>query len=869
MDSDLRRRIEDLLLALPGWDRYNDRHVLLKGHLGGHPIWQDLQTDGSPKNVARRLLDLCSDPNRPLRGHPPPICVLLAGLSNDRAAHPAHIAEISDLTARLCQGRRARPRPVWNRAPYRGLAFFDRRHAPIFFGRDAEVQDLIETLTTEQGRRLCVVIGASGSGKSSLVRAGLWARLEQGQVPELPGSADWLIAAMTPTDLDTPLGSLRAAAVAAIRDQESFDDRRGFDWGRAMAEIKDGTRSLAAVAQELLDGHPQSRWLLILDQMEELFTTVPKDQATVFIDLLIEATKPTAAGGDPPLQVLATLRADFFHHCLLHPSLKRSLVRDGGKFLLGPPDLTALIEMVAGPLTEVNLLERSGDGGDPVPLRWSLDPGLANRIAADADRREGGLALMAFALQELYRVCRPHRRLALATYESPEFGGLGGAIARRAEATLRELGEDWQPVLQRVFAQLVQVSEDEPPTRGRERLAFWDADPDAVRLIQVFVKARLLVAAAKPGEPPTVEVAHEALLREWPKLADWIGSRRDAFRLCERVRTEARAWVEGDLHRHVRRPWPGDTIGDIRHRLAETGLLDQLLQEPPVADLLTSEADWLLAQLCCTATDHQRRRDIGQRLAEIGDPRPGVGVVAGLPNILWCPIPGGEVTIKGHGRFKVAPFHMAAYPTTFAQFRCCLKSIQEDMFDFDEGSFSKLLYMLEKYDIGDRDNVWNVGLDNHPLTDCPWDSAAGYCGWLSVCLGIEVRLPNEWEWQWAAQGARKAFVYPWGSEWRAGLANTQESGIGRSTAVGMYPHGASGQGVYDLAGNVWEWCANGYEDPRAPAKGCYYDYGSRVSRGGSWDHDLGNACATRRVGLDVEFRGAHNGFRVVCVAPIR
>jgi len=109
MDPDLRRRIEDLLLALPQWERYDS---LLAGILRGHPIWLEVQTEGNQRDVARRLLDLCTNPTTPLHGHPPPICALLAGLAEELAAHPAHGAEVRDLSTRLCQGRRARPRPV-------------------------------------------------------------------------------------------------------------------------------------------------------------------------------------------------------------------------------------------------------------------------------------------------------------------------------------------------------------------------------------------------------------------------------------------------------------------------------------------------------------------------------------------------------------------------------------------------------------------------------------------------------------------------------------------------------------------------------------------------------------------------------------
>jgi hypothetical protein len=531
---ELRQRFERLLLDLPEWEREGERRALL-GVLREHAIWDELDLAGSPATVAVRLLDLHD------KHGPEPFLALLASLRDGQRSHPERSREIGVIESALRESRARRRREPWNGPPYRGLAYFDRRHAPIFFGREAEVDGLIRTMTaTGQGGRFTVVVGASGSGKSSLVRAGLWARLAAGQIPEIPGSERWLVTAMRPLEMGGAAASLHAALVRALQDHDGFEDKLD-----AAAGVSQG--SLAELAERLLPpGNP--RWLLILDQMEELFAPEQREEGATFLDRLIEAARPPSR-----FQVLATLRADFFHHCLDHPPLKRAVARDGGTFLLSAPGRLALERMVAGPIAEVEL-----------PKRWTLDAALPPTIAADAERSPGGLALMAFALRELYDRCEPNRRLDLAAYRGEDFGGLSGAIARSADATLEQLGEG-AGALERVFARLVRVNQDDAPTRRRERRSAWDDDPEARKLVDAFLKARLLVAdrGATAGEDPVIEVAHEALLREWPRLAGWIDQRREAFRLAERVRTEANAWMDGDPSRHHRRPWAADVIEDI------------------------------------------------------------------------------------------------------------------------------------------------------------------------------------------------------------------------------------------------------------------------------------------------------------------
>ncbi|MCC6861614.1 MAG: SUMF1/EgtB/PvdO family nonheme iron enzyme [Bryobacterales bacterium] len=834
MPPDLRYRFERLLLALPQWERPEERRALV-AILRSHEMWDYLQLGGSAATAATRLLDLYDEHG------PQPFRLLLSSLLERPGLPPELLEDTRTIDNELrCQGVQRRREPWTSGPPYRGLYRFERRHAPIFFGRDAEVDALIRTLTTtEQGRRFTVVIGASGSGKSSLVRAGVWARLADGQVPELPGSERWLISAMTPLEKEHPEDSLREGLLRAIEEQDGFEDKRDAAAGA-------GQGPLAELAERLLPPG-DVRWLLILDQMEELFTLEQQQDGAAFLDRLIEGTAPRAGGEPPRFQVLAALRADFFHYCLTHPPLKRAVGRDGGTFLLGPPGRLALERMVSGPVTEVDL-----------PQRWTLDPALPAAMAADAERHPGGLALMAFALRELYERCQRRRRLDLTTYRSQDFGGLGGAIARRADATLAALGGGGSAALERVFARLVRVSPEDVPTRRRERRSAWENDPEARKLVDAFEKARLLVAdrAGPAADDPVVEVAHEALLREWPRLARWIDQRRDAFRLAERVRTEARAWMEGDPNWRDRRPWATHVIENARAQLAQAGLLESLLQDPQVARLLTSEVEWILEELHWNTTTHIRCRDIGQRLAELGDPRPGIGVKNGAPDILWRPIPRGEVAIEGRGRFKVEPFHMAAFQITFGQFR----AFCEDMRGYDDKRWWKDLKREAK------DSAWQTPLVNHPVTDVSWYDATAFCRWLTTRLGFEVCLPDEWEWQWAAESAQTGFQYPWGPEWEDRLANTYESEIRRTTAVGMYPRGDSRQEVSDLAGNVWEWCRNVYERPQNTAPG---GQESRVLRGGAWASDQGYARAGFRLHAPPVARRSYFGFRVVCSSPIR
>jgi formylglycine-generating enzyme required for sulfatase activity len=280
---------------------------------------------------------------------------------------------------------------------------------------------------------------------------------------------------------------------------------------------------------------------------------------------------------------------------------------------------------------------------------------------------------------------------------------------------------------------------------------------------------------------------------------------------------------------------------------------------PTEREFVRSESERLLEAINQAATTHQEREKIGVRVAEIGDPRPGVGLRKdGLPDIVWCKVPEGEITLEeGKGTFHVAPFYIGKYPVTWMQFRSFLEA---------EDGYRKEGWWKGLAERQDQPGEQYRKLDNHPAENVSWYDAMAFCRWMTEKFGYEVRLPTEWEWQQAATGGNPANQYPWGPEWDASKANTVGSGLSRTTAVGMYPLGASQRIMaLDMSGNVMEWCLNEYNNPkRIEVSGKE----SRAVRGGSWYGFQDFARCAYRYNLHPNYRGSGLGFRLVCASPI-
>jgi formylglycine-generating enzyme required for sulfatase activity len=730
------------------------------------------------------------------------------------------------------------PAATWQGSPFPGLRRFNPEDAPIFFGRYRDTKGLLRKLA-DPANRFIAVLGASGSGKSSLVAAGL---IPQLQANAIEGSKDWIWLEFTPGGAEgDPYPTLTARLEPWLKRQ-----------GLREPEIARTLRAehgfgLIELAEKALANRPApAELLLFIDQFEELFTLTKEAHREPFIHLL------TTTARAPRVRMVVAMRADFFHRCLDYPGLDR-LLRDGS-YPLGPPGTSALYEMITGPATQAGL---------------EFEEGLVERILDDTGTGPGALALMAFALHELYEARETDGRLTHRAYE--RFGGVQQAISKRAEDTFQSLDSAAQAALGNVFRELLQVDDRGVATRQRAPLQTLGDSPATHSLIDRFVDARLLVRG--PGEDglPVVEVAHEALFRSWTRLKDWIEKTGDDHRLRRQITQLAAYWKAHDCKDEHR--WPDERVVEAVAMLDHLGLRQEEFPEVERDFLGPLDRERMLAELDDSANPHQRRAIIGVRLALLGDPRPGVGLREdGLPNIVWCAVPGGEIVLdieteersriarwlkhRARDTFSVEPFYIAKYPVTYIQYRAFLEA--------SDGFANPVWWQGLWFQVDKPGKQFNRR-DNHPAENLRWLEAMAFCRWLSARLDYEIRLPTEWEWQQAATGGDWGRVYPWPGDWDASRANTYESELSRSTAVGMYPHGASPVGALDMAGNVWEWCLNEYENPR---KVGLSGNANRVVRGGSWEYARGFARAASRDWFYPGYRYNFVGVRLVCASPI-
>jgi formylglycine-generating enzyme required for sulfatase activity len=312
----------------------------------------------------------------------------------------------------------------------------------------------------------------------------------------------------------------------------------------------------------------------------------------------------------------------------------------------------------------------------------------------------------------------------------------------------------------------------------------------------------------------------------------------------------------------------------------DTGLARQIA--PEIESRLTTIYErtrtWLLAIMGAGTIPARERAAAGRILGRRGDPRPGVGVnpSTGLLGMAWGKeVPAGTYTIGDNKAtfraFKEQevtiehPFRLSRYPITYAQFQCFVKAE-----DFDDPRWWAGMpeeaedWQQVKYPIGEiREQAFPYA--NHPRESVSWYQAVAFCRWLSNKLEMDILLPHDYEWETAARYP-DGRIYPWGNVFDVEKANTHEGEVGQTTAVGIYPAGRNSDlDLYDLSGNVWEWCRNKYDnsdDDHVDGSGDW-----RVLRGGSWNLSQGNAPAACRNYGTPDLRTYGIGFRVVVRRP--
>lgn len=712
------------------------------------------------------------------------------------------------------------------RSPYPGLPAFQEEDAAIFFGREKEIRDgqaLLNCLQQFGGPRLTLMLGASGSGKSSLMCAGLLPRLKRDQrwvvidpFRPLKASFDELAMVLSQRFAQLPQGEKHARPdVASIKERirwEEYDTKKSVDaFLKLLKELRESVGSRDATV------------LIMIDQCEELLILAANDDGYRFLAFLRELLDRE----DSRVMVLATLRSDFLGSFQDHPVMRGLRIEPFAVPQMQVDDFAVVIE---GPAKIAGL---------------ELGPGLVQAMIGDTKTADA-LPLLAFTLRELYEgYGQDDKHLTLEEYRD-KLGRLDGCIARAAEAVLKvkQLSEKETTDLQTALLLMVRMNDRD---QYAKQPAQWNDLPASVHeTLERFVAARLLISGG--GEQgQMLEMAHEALFRVWPRLKEWIDYNRDDLRLINYEEGAARRWHETGCH--IEELW--------RRQRAEVVkcVLNRLNRAPSnELGIMLAPQSMLIAKLDDPLLTHHDRLCIGQKLAEFGDIRPGVGLVDGMPDIVWMEISEGTIVLKEVDHvFKVKSFRIATYPVTNAQFDVFLNA--QDGYQNAEWWRN----IKQSREVA-QPSWWEA---NTPRETVSWYEAVAYCRWLSAKTGTSIRLPAEWEWQLAVTDGDSLREYPWKGKWDGQRCNSWEAHLNRPTAVGMYHHGATEHSVLDMVGNVWEWCLNKSKRPEEPeAVHIDEENEARVIRGGSWFDASLNLRASFRDGNFADSRHNFLGFRL-------
>ncbi|MEH2456164.1 nSTAND1 domain-containing NTPase [Nostoc sp.] len=388
--------------------------------------------------------------------------------------------------------------------PYRGLFPFREEDTRFFFGRDIFTQKLVDTV---QKQSLVAVIGASGSGKSSVVFAGL--------IPHLRQQNNWIIESFRPKT--HPVDEL-AAVIVRLRDPEKGKTQQDIYAGDLARGLRVGQLAAHTVLSRILSENEDKRLLLVVDQLEELYTSCSDvKERQLFLNQLLEAAKLVQN-----FTLLLTLRADFLGYALSDPLFADALQNPDLK--LAPMNQQELQQAIAQPANKQGV---------------RLEEGLAERILRAVADSPGNLPLLEFTLTQLWAQ-QQNRQLTHAAYEA--IGGVEKSLANHAEAEFAKLKPKEQEQAQQIFVQLVRPGEGTEDTR---RLATRNEVGDNWDLVKRLADARLVVTglndtAGKKQE--IVEIVHETLIREWGRLHGWMESDRSFRTWQELLRTRMRQW---------------------------------------------------------------------------------------------------------------------------------------------------------------------------------------------------------------------------------------------------------------------------------------------------------------------------------------
>ena len=755
------------------------------------------------------------------------------------------------------------------RAPYRGLEPLEAKDAGIFFGRDGPTivgLDLLRGLREAAPPRLLVILGASGAGKSSFLRAGLLPRLARESQHFLP------------LPVIRPERAALSGEAGLIASLEMALKEAGVARTRAEIRkaIKSGAESVASLLRDLVKVRTSIHTddcvkagkapmlVLAIDQAEELFHVEGAEEAPAFLDLLGKL----AAEDNPALIALFTIRSDSYERLQTARSFQGVRQR---MLSLPPMPKGAYAEVIKGPPRRLEGTKRA----------LEIDAPLVDALLADIE--EGGakdaLPLLAFTLEWLYREHGGGGELKLSDYE--ELGRIRGSIEAAVERALKaadtdpKIPRDREARLALLRRGLIPWLAGIDPDTGspRRRIARHSEIPAESRpLIDLLVEQRLLSTdVAKDTGEDTIEPVHEALLRQWGLLQGWLAEDAGLLSVLGGIKRASRDWAANDKGG----PW-------LTHSGERLKAAEQLTERPDLAaNLEPTDRDYLAACRKAERAAAGRKRRAQALVGVLG-----LSILAGVigwlnqdylqerwhwfstirpytmsefrPHVLTaeaeqalkpkarfkecakdCPemvvVPAGQFTMgspEDQGEDDERPQHEVTIPTQFA-----VSKFEVTFDDWDA------CVAYGDCDPSVSDNGWVRG--ERPVINVTWADAQHYVAWLSRMTGKNYRLLSEAEWEYVVR-AGSATTYPWGDKLSDEIA---ESGIycggcgsqpdrTQTITVGSFKPNAFG--VYDMLGNVSEWVedVSHYDYDGAPTDGSAWVTGdepdSRVLRGGSY-----------------------------------
>jgi tetratricopeptide (TPR) repeat protein len=424
-------------------------------------------------------------------------------------------------------------RAVWKAgSPFRGLAAFEFEHAPVFFGRTRAVSAVLHALREQaaDSRSFVLILGMSGGGKSSVVRAGVLPMLTRPGVIE--GVGFWRRAVFRPTDVrgDIFTGLAKALLRADALPSLEADGTGPDELAQVLRQSPQSAIALirnALARESAASDKSNGRLALVIDQMEEMFTQeeILPEHREAFVDVI------DALARSGRVWIICTLRSDFYPRLANFPKLT-ALKEGAGQYDLMPPNASEIGQMIRLPTNAAG-------------LHFEEDPASSERL--DDKLRDAAaehpeiLPLLQFTLEELYQRRTQDGMLTLAAYR--ELGGVEGSLAQRAETVFKDLPDEVQAQLPKVLNALVSIEQDGHETIGRKRAPWSDLSSGRSRaLVETFVENRLFVTELAADGSAVVTVAHEALLWHWPRVMEWVALNRENLRIRSRIATAAQRW---------------------------------------------------------------------------------------------------------------------------------------------------------------------------------------------------------------------------------------------------------------------------------------------------------------------------------------